>query len=103
MAEIVTNPLPPPNGITYSEKQLATFARKFSKLKAIQPGDVCCSCGLDCDGEGFHPDRWIALRVNGHPLCGRPKCYDAAWDEFMGKRTSCSCGRRATGRTDSEG
>jgi len=94
MAEVVTSPLRP-RTISYTEKQLASFAHKFSRLKPIEAGDLCCNCGLDCDGEGFaNFATFMAYRINGHPICSRPKCTDAAWDEYHGRRSGCGCGLR---------
>jgi hypothetical protein len=81
-----------PSGIVYSEKQTASMAQRFSRLKPVEPGDVCCHCRQDCDGEGFSIANATAYRINGHPLCARPKCYDARMSEFSGQRGSCSCG-----------
>ena len=80
--------------IAYSEKQIVNLARKYSRLTPIEPGDVCCNCGEDCDGDGFAWGSFTAYRVNGHPLCSRPKCKQAQWDEYLGRRNGCRCGRR---------
>jgi hypothetical protein len=93
MAEVVTNP-PAIRGIVYSDRALRSFTHPNTRLKAIEPGDRCCHCGGDCDGEGFAFMNWIAYRINGHPLCARSSCYGARWDEFNGKREGCGCGRR---------
>lgn len=94
-AEVVTGPLPNPAGIHYTDWQLRSYAHRYSRLKPIEPGDLCCHCGLDCDGAGFAPAAiGCAVRVNGHPLCGRGSCYWSHLDEFSGKRTDCRCGRR---------
>lgn len=92
MAEIVTEPRPVTG---YSESQLEGMNLKYSRLKPIQPGDVCCNCGLDCDGPGFSsPPTSTASRVRGHPLCARPTCYYAKRAEFAGQRNDCKCGAR---------
>lgn len=95
MAEIILNPLPRPAGISYSERQLASFAHPHSRLKAVEPGDTCCNCGHDCDGDGFAWNTFTAKRINGHPICSRPKCIDAQMDEYQGRRDACLCGRRS--------
>jgi hypothetical protein len=94
MAEIVTEPLPAPRGIFYADDSLKTMQHRYSRLKPIEPGDVCCNCGLDCDGPGFSISIFKAYRVQGHPICARFKCHDAKMDEFVGKRIGCGCGRR---------
>jgi hypothetical protein len=94
MAEVKDGPLPA-RTILYTEKQLANFEGRFSRLKPIEPGDRCCNCGLDCDGEGFSISGFTAVRVYGHPLCARTACYWVVWDEFNGKRAGCSCGKRS--------
>lgn len=91
MAEIVTNPLPI-RGISYSDRQLYSFDHPLSRLKPVEPGDACCNCGLDCDGDGFAWGTFIAKRINRHPICARPKCYDAQLDEYFGRRSGCRCG-----------
>ena len=76
----------------YSEKQTASMAQRFSRLKPVVEGDLCCHCRQDCDGEGFAQGNATAYRINGHPLCARPACYDARMMEFTGQRGECSCG-----------
>jgi hypothetical protein len=93
MAEVRDGPLPA-GKILYSEKQLQSYAGRYSRLKPIQPGDLCCHCGLDCDGDGFARYTWTAARVYGHPICARGSCYGAKWDEFNGQRSECNCGIR---------
>jgi hypothetical protein len=78
--------------IRYSDHQLASYDHHHSRLKPIQPGDLCCNCGGDCDGDGFGWLNFVAVRVNGHPLCSRPKCLDAQMAEFTGHRGPCRCG-----------
>ena len=90
-AEVVTAP---PRKTGYSEGQLANMAQKWSRLKPIEPGDLCCHCRQDCDGEGFSVAQFTAARVRGHPMCARPACYDARMDEFVGRRSGCGCGTR---------
>jgi hypothetical protein len=95
VAEVRTSPLPPLKGILYSDRQLQSFAHRYSRLKPIQVGDRCCHCGGDCDGEGFaNASNGVSLRINGHPLCSRFSCYGARWDEFNAKRSGCNCGLR---------
>lgn len=95
MAEIVTDPLPNPVGVGYTEYQLESMKSPTSRLTPIQPGDLCCHCGLDCDGAGFSTvGTFKAYRIRGHPICARPECYDAHMDEFVGRRNSCRCGAR---------
>lgn len=96
MAEVATNPLPL-RGILYSEAALRSFDSPHTRLRAVEPGDRCCHCGQDCDGEGFACGNWTAYRVNGHPICARSTCYTAKWDEFAGRREGCHCGRRRMG------
>jgi len=79
-------------GITYSEKRLDSMSGPYSRLKPIEPGDTCCNCGRDCDGEGFVMGNFHAVRVNGHPFCARGRCYAAQIDEFIGRRDGCHCG-----------
>lgn len=99
-AEIVTGPLTATGaGICYSEAQLASWASRYSRMKPIEPGDTCCNCGLPCDDVAGFSDgisRAYAVRINGHPICARGKCYWAHLDEFSGKRHGCRCGRRKT-------
>ena len=95
MPEVVANP----TGITYDEKTLATMNGPYSKLKPIEPGDTCCNCGDDCDGEGFVVGKFRAMRVNGHPFCSRGGCYPAQIEEFVGRRSGCRCGLKADERT----
>jgi hypothetical protein len=95
MAEIITDPLPP-RGILYSQKSLDDMAHPHSRLKPVEPGDRCCNCGGDCDGEGFAWINFVAKRVNGHPICTRPKCLDAQMQEFLGRRSGCRCGQKKT-------
>jgi hypothetical protein len=83
---------PPPQGILYSEKALVSMTHRLSKLKPIEPGDRCCNCGEDCDGEGFAIGKFNAVRINGHPLCARGRCYGAQLSEFAGRRDGCRCG-----------
>jgi hypothetical protein len=83
---------PPPQGIMYAEKHLASMSHKLSKLKPVEPGDTCCNCGGDCDGEGFAIGDFHALRINGHPICARASCYGAHLSEFAGRRDGCRCG-----------
>lgn len=97
MAEVVTNPLPPPTGIYYSEAELRAMDYPLSRLKPVEPGDLCCHCGGDCDQRGFANGHFKALRIRGHPLCARSTCYTAKWDEFNGRREGCRCGRRKKG------
>lgn len=92
--EIVTKPLPNPPGISYTDDQLRVMQLHHSRLKPIEPGDLCCHCGKDCDGEGFSIGTFRAYRINGHPLCGRTSCYDAHREEFVYRRQECRCGRR---------
>ena len=94
MAEIVTDPLPHPRGIAYSDRQLRSMEPRYSMLKPIEPGDTCCHCRQDCDGDGFSAGSFTAYRVRGHPICARSKCHDAKMDEFVGKRLACGCGLR---------
>jgi hypothetical protein len=96
MAEVRTTSLPA-RGILYSELALKSFASPHTRLRAIEPGDRCCHCRRDCDGEGFANGNWTAYRVNGHPICARSQCYGAKWDEFKGIRSACHCGRRNSG------
>lgn len=93
-AEIVTETLTNPPGIAYSEFELLTMEHRNSRLKPIEPGDLCCNCLLDCDSEGFSVAQFKAYRINGHPLCARGKCYDQHMHEFCGRRQDCKCGRR---------
>jgi hypothetical protein len=95
MAEVRTDSLPP-GGILYSARQLESYAHPLSRLKAVEPGDLCCSCGRDCDGVGFANSSTsaVAVRIHGHPLCARASCYLARWDEFRGGRNGCGCGIR---------
>lgn len=89
-------------GITYSEKSLASMSSRYSRLKPIEPGDTCCNCGADCDGDGFAIGNFHAVRVNGHPFCARAQCYAAQINEFTGRRDGCRCGvhgRRMNGET----
>jgi hypothetical protein len=83
---------------TYPDRVLDSMESRYSVLQPIQPGDVCCSCGRDCDGEGFAHTLGTALsyayRVFGHPICGRLSCYQARWDEFKNQRSGCGCGLR---------
>jgi hypothetical protein len=30
-------------------------------------------------------------RIDDHPFCGSPKCYDATWAQYKGGRTECKC------------
>lgn len=92
-AEVVTEP-PRPAGIFYTEFELGAMVHKYSRLKPIEPGDLCCNCRLDCDGEGFSQANFKAYRIQGHPLCARGKCYDHHIAEFCGRRQDCGCGRR---------
>ena len=91
MAEIVNDP---PRASGYSASQIAGMALRYSRLQPIQPGDLCCHCRQDCDGEGFSYAQFTAARVRGHPICARATCYDARMDEFTGRRRSCQCGAR---------
>lgn len=93
MAEVVTS-LPRAQGIYYPDTILKAYSHPLSRLKAVEVGDVCCNCGGDCDQEGFAWKNFTAKRINGHPLCSRPKCLDAQLDEFWNKRNGCGCGRR---------
>ena len=79
-------------GIMYSEKSLADMASHYSKLKPVEPGDTCCNCGGDCDGEGFAIGEFHAARINGHPFCARGACYASRIQEFTGRRDGCRCG-----------
>lgn len=98
MAEVITNPLPRPAGIFYSEKELRNMEGSLSRLKPIEPGDLCCHCCQPCDDEhGFSNVNWKAFRIRGHPICARGSCYGAKWDEFNGRRDGCRCGRRSRG------
>jgi hypothetical protein len=91
----MANALPAPSGICYTARQLETMKLQYSRFKPIEPGDLCCNCRQDCDGEGFSSSpNFTAYRVNGHPICARGKCYDARIDEFSGRRVGCGCGRR---------
>jgi hypothetical protein len=83
-------PAPRP-GICYTGKQLTTMGSKFSRLKPVEPGDLCCHCGADCDGEGFASGLQTAARINGHPICARPSCYIARLSEYGGHRHACKC------------
>lgn len=103
MAEVVTGPLPRPPGIYYTDKQLGDMSQRYSRLKPVEPGDVCCNCGGDCDGDGFAWQNFTARRVNGHPLCARVKCLAAQMNEFSGQRSGCGCGLRREKRTGGEG
>jgi hypothetical protein len=76
----------------YTPQQLEGMSHPHSRLAPIQPGDVCCACGGDCDGEGFAWANFTAHRVNRHPICARPKCIDAQHQEFAGFRSGCRCG-----------
>ena len=101
MAEVVSNPLPY-SGIMYSEKSLESMTSPYSKLKHVEPGDTCCNCGGDCDGDGFAIAEFRANRINGHPFCARGACYSARISEFIGGRDGCRCGlnrRRKNGET----
>lgn len=95
MAEVRTDPLPA-RGILYSDRQLRSFANRYSRLQPIEPGDLCCHCGKDCDGEGFATGHSTAFRIFGHPFCARFSCYGPRWDEFNGRRSGCNCGLRKT-------
>jgi len=97
MAEVVTGPLPH-SGILYSEKSLESMSSRFSKLKPVEPGDTCCHCGGDCDGEGFAIAEYRANRINGHPFCARGACYAARISEFCGLRNGCNCGMKKRGK-----
>jgi len=79
-------------GIVYEEKTLANMTGPYSRLKPVEPGDTCCNCGGDCDGDGFVVGKFRAVRVNGHPLCARGRCYAAQINEFIGRRAGCRCG-----------
>jgi hypothetical protein len=83
-----------PSGIAYTEKQTASMAGRYSRLKPVEPGDRCCHCQLDCDEEGFASGNANAYRINGHPMCSRSTCYFARMSEFAGRRDGCSCGRK---------
>jgi hypothetical protein len=85
----------PQTGIVYSEKSLAAMSHRLSRLKPVEPGDVCCNCGGDCDDHGFAVGNFHAVRVNGHPICARGKCYDAQMKEYTGGRDGCRCGATA--------
>ena len=89
-AEVVTELRP----MGYSERQIQGMTLKYSYLKPIEPGDLCCHCQQDCDGPGFSVAGFTAYRVRGHPFCARPLCYEAHLDEFTGKRRDCRCGQR---------
>jgi len=88
----VSQDQPSEQGILYSEKQLANYSHRLSRLKPVEPGDMCCSCGDDCDGPGFAVGEFHALRINGHPICARGSCYGAQIAEFSGRRDGCRCG-----------
>lgn len=99
MAEIITKIATHVSpSIAYSEGTIQRWSHRLSRLKPVEPGDVCCNCGGDCDGVGFAWENFTAKRVNGHPLCSRPKCLDAQMDEFWGKRSGCSCGKKNSER-----
>jgi hypothetical protein len=83
---------PAETGILYSEKNLDNMSHRLSRLKPVEPGDVCCNCGGDCDGPGFSIQGFHAFRINGHPLCARNCCYGAHLAEFTGRRDGCRCG-----------
>lgn len=74
--------------IEYPEKRLAGMQHRFSRLRPVEVGDVCSSCGQDCDGEGFvsthEGSRHYAVRVWDKPFCARGKCYYALWKAFSG-------------------
>jgi hypothetical protein len=93
-AEIVSEPLANPPGIWYSNFEIASMMHRYSRLKPIEPGDLCCNCRKDCDREGFSVAEFKAYRINGHPLCARGTCYDTHIAEFCGRRQDCGCGRR---------
>jgi len=82
----------PVEELAYTEKQLASMANRFSRLKPVEPGDLCCNCGESCEGEGFAQVNANAYRINGHPLCARAGCYYARFQEFGGGRNGCRCG-----------
>ena len=63
-AEIVTGPLPNPQGIFYTDKQLASMGHRLSRLKPVELGDRCCNCGGDCDADGFAHGNFHAVRIN---------------------------------------
>jgi hypothetical protein len=84
--------------LAYPERHLESMASQYSALQPIEPGDVCCSCQNDCDGEGFSQSLGSATayahRIFGHPICARLGCYQAKWDEYKNQRSGCHCGRR---------
>jgi hypothetical protein len=86
------------NDIAYSAEKLASYAHPYSQLQAVEPGDVCCNCGRDCDGEGFAQGHYHAVRVHGHPFCARGGCYYAKITEYAGSRSGCRCGLKNTRR-----
>ena len=82
------------NLVSYGAAQLEHMEHPLSRLKPIEPGDTCCNCGQDCDGEGFASGHFLAHRVNGHPFCARPGCYGPKLNEWEGMREGCRCGLR---------
>lgn len=61
----------------------------YDPIQPVEPGDICCNCGLPAEDDCFK-----ARRVRGHPLCGRPKCYDEQWSEWAGRRKACKCAKQ---------
>ena len=83
------------SAILYDDKRMEAMSHPYSRLKPIEPGDTCCNCGQDCDGEGFSGSGgFIARRVNGHPLCARSRCYSAQLTEYASQRNGCRCQKR---------
>jgi hypothetical protein len=84
--------------LDYPDNVLGSMASRYSALQPIEAGDVCCSCGKDCDDEGFSQPLGTAThyahRIHGHPICGRLSCYQAKWDEYKNRRSGCGCGLR---------
>jgi hypothetical protein len=86
-------PKAPPS--VYTDKQLRAMEHKYSRLKPVEPGDLCCNCGGDCwDSEGLTRGIFHAYRINGHPICVRDKCYAVQMQEYGGTRSGCRCGLR---------
>lgn len=67
----------------------------MNRIEEVKPGEICCNCGASIEGE--HMKRKVgdftfkAIKIDGHPLCSMPKCYDAQWDQYGGLRKACGC------------
>jgi hypothetical protein len=61
---------------------------RFELLEPIEAGDICCSCGATVAEVQSH---FRARRVRGHPICGKPLCYDQQFLEWRGLRKTCKC------------